>query len=1852
MSNQIEIEKIILLIEEFIPNNNNFNIIIVFLRVIPIFLVCHDWNIHYNFSITYFLSYYTTLPLIHQSNAKQFSFYLVLMFFILAIINIIIFLKLYYQYKEYGKLIHPKIAEINIQIIYIVNFIISPFIFMICTENFFCTPIYDNESSYKLIIDYKDDCRDYKNIIIIIMQIFLFIWNIILNILFSCLTAKPLCFTSSFIIAKLNEIKFKLAFFPLFQIILVFDYYLPLKICTIIRIIARIIYIIFFIKLIFNEPKNFYTDFNIRFILLVIYSMNFISCMIEYIFLFDLNNNLIILQKNETIILFKILVEISLSLLIVQLLNASERKYTFQVFQGKICSDFPYELLNKIFYIFNHIEKKIGNDLLYEIIEDFDSIYQIHLKENKCLKISGLKCYCKKYSYENFTEQVDEFLDSIKEVREGAKPINKLLKNKFPIMYKYLEYFIRSQIIKNKSKTNQAFFILALVLFYIIFDKNYNKSLFYVEEFSNTKFYKANKLVRLQTKLIKLEILDDYKNCFIYSAEKDNKKHSENSFPEMYKIYSKLNDKICIENNLIAVMKNYIYTLNQYKEKDCSLNEYVELMKNFRKSLNKLNTSLTSTYSKNPISSYHLCAKLTLFYSFFYLEIPKNLSICYKNIFEIECTQENFSTLIINTYNNKNNWKFTIEYSSDELCSKLGYCLYELKGKEVNELFPESLRKCFEYIVLEKIKLGFVQILLREIVLVNKEKYASLFDMISIVIFTGQGLKLFMKVYPYNFKQKKSLNNKKKNKKEKENKKDKKKKKKNSKEECFSFTNKNGKVIAISKDFEQYFCLNFNTIKKYKINLFKDILKIENIEGKDTIKKNLAQVYQNISELNFSLMQNNSNEEFAKSYKEIKKLQKEILRNINTNLICNYEERELAKNEKEFKQYYFVCFNIEVENKIISFEDYFKNDHNKTDLLTLQSNTKIGEILHIIENNKNSKNTKFYLNMNQNEVLNKIRQIQILSIKQLIANYNINIKEILQFNQQEEEEFNQYNNIVEKETNRLISSTSSTLNSNKNSSTQLISIDSLEKFFRIRMDEEYQLVKKKKNFQILKYRIYLQVFIWIFFTSIFIILQTLIVIIERKHKKKTSILTDILINSLVSRNIIYSFISSLVSMQYIVNNLQNDSIIDNGFTNTIEFHKDKIYDKIEDYLFFYKLFERQEKYLVDYNQQEIINIFFTQLNYISIKSDNFIVKDSLNSILSSTHLNAYEVIESEIEKFNFNISYSEIENRKLLNESAFFQFVFDNYFCNGKYSWDEIDNLLLYDIKHDSNKIIIYIYIINILNGSFMIVVFILQLYFFNKFTNQIYAKYYINYNYLQFFNNLLSKKASIIKEFIDNTALENFHKFKSEKIDFINKYEDNNTFKTNYIRITNKIPIIIKSYNIKLIKTAESSRENSITFINFNKISNNTIIQNTKQLEEKKKEVIEKPIEYYTNKSNVPFNNSVKNSTANYKYNSNSENNDYNNNNQKSSIYKIINKKKQNKTPKRNSFLGKDTTTENLNNSSIENNLNNLKNYPLNLLTEINQISAKKDLQKPKQFIIYILFFSISCVLIILFCLINDLIIHRSLRENFIFTEIIKNIIELPNTRMEIFLIYAIMLLKGEIITFDYKSHGYLSSFEELKYLNDLETHDILEEAFLKIDIFENNIFKYLQINKKKFINLNSFVSNYKSKEACDLIFSYYYNNKEEFGYNQFNPFNKYNKEELSRICKNISKGINNQGINTAIASLIISIKSNFYEFKEDKYRENNLTSRIESEHFVSYQLEVEYILDKIYANYIISWKMDNKIAKKKLKKYIIVFYVLIMALILIILGFYLIFFPFKTLKENDIINDVEPCYYNTIMY
>ena len=133
------------------------------------------------------------------------------------------------------------------------------------------------------------------------------------------------------------------------------------------------------------------------------------------------------------------------------------------------------------------------------------------------------------------------------------------------------------------------------------------------------------------------------------------------------------------------------------------------------------------------------------------------------------------------------------------------------------------------------------------------------------------------------------------------------------KEECYALINKHGYVYATTELFEKYFTLNFHIFKKYKINLLKDILKIENLENRNVINKNLVQVYENISIINFNLMQNSSNVEFIQNYKKIKSIQRKIINNLNLNLnlICLVKKREIPKNNRELKTYYFIFFSLE-----------------------------------------------------------------------------------------------------------------------------------------------------------------------------------------------------------------------------------------------------------------------------------------------------------------------------------------------------------------------------------------------------------------------------------------------------------------------------------------------------------------------------------------------------------------------------------------------------------------------------------------------------------------------------------------------------------------------------------------------------------------------------------------------------------------------------------------------------------------------------------------------------------------------------------------------------------------------------
>ena len=336
MSQKNDLEKIFIYIEKNIPNNNILNGLLMALRIIPLFLVTHDLNIHYKNSISYYISYYTLIPLMHKSNPQNISIVVVLFLFIYSILNIISLLKYCKELKEINKVSNPKMFKVIIQVMFWIQFIFAPYNFMFCTENFFCPPIYDENESYKLIKKFNNNCRDTGNILIMIIQSILIIYLFIINIFFSSITAKPCCITSSLITTKLNEIKFKLAFFPFFQTILVLDYYLPLKMCVLIKSIIRAFYIWYYISFILSEVNNYFTNLTYRLTIIFIDSMCFFSCIIEYISLLDYNNKFDFLQENGTIVIFKLIIEITLSFVVIKFLSINEKTITLEVFEGKI----------------------------------------------------------------------------------------------------------------------------------------------------------------------------------------------------------------------------------------------------------------------------------------------------------------------------------------------------------------------------------------------------------------------------------------------------------------------------------------------------------------------------------------------------------------------------------------------------------------------------------------------------------------------------------------------------------------------------------------------------------------------------------------------------------------------------------------------------------------------------------------------------------------------------------------------------------------------------------------------------------------------------------------------------------------------------------------------------------------------------------------------------------------------------------------------------------------------------------------------------------------------------------------------------------------------------------------------------------------------------------------------------------------------------------------------------------------------------------------------------------------------------------------------------------------------------
>ena len=176
MEHRKELEHFLIKIKHHIPHNNILALIMTILKILPILIITHDWNILYTHCFSYYLSLITLSSTLHQKENKTLRLIIMIVIILITIAIFIVMLIFYKRMKSFGKIKGTTFFTVMCFIFYYLNFFFSQYIFMLCGTNFVCFQQYDTSKEYHYIKEYKDDCRSIDNIILIVIQIFLIIY--------------------------------------------------------------------------------------------------------------------------------------------------------------------------------------------------------------------------------------------------------------------------------------------------------------------------------------------------------------------------------------------------------------------------------------------------------------------------------------------------------------------------------------------------------------------------------------------------------------------------------------------------------------------------------------------------------------------------------------------------------------------------------------------------------------------------------------------------------------------------------------------------------------------------------------------------------------------------------------------------------------------------------------------------------------------------------------------------------------------------------------------------------------------------------------------------------------------------------------------------------------------------------------------------------------------------------------------------------------------------------------------------------------------------------------------------------------------------------------------------------------------------------------------------------------------------------------------------------------------------------------------------------------------------------------------------------------------------------------------
>ena len=365
-----------------------------------------------------------------------------------------------------------------------------------------------------------------------------------------------------------------------------------------------------------------------------------------------------------------------------------------------------------------------------------------------------------------------------------------------------------------------------------------------------------------------------------------------------------------------------------FNDEDISFNNFSLLIKNFSNNYNISLNKLKNLFKGLKCTIFYPLKKITVPFEFLLSEIPKDIIKPMNNFFsnQISIIEDNkeIYILTINVQFQNNHFKFPIKYVSDELIKKLNYSKNELNSIYFTDLFPKAFSKAYIYIFSNTLENGTEFLKIKKLCLQDKFQYISLFDFKGVAITNQKGIQLYFQLLntieeklleKHSIFNNMNYNN-------------------NIAGTCFLFTNKYGRIIHISRGFEDYFFINTIILLQYKIYVF-DLFKIGKLKKKGNIEIGLNEILKNINEIFKKEIGQISEDEFSKIITKLRTFE-ETLKTIKFSFIVtgNFEQRKFKVKHNKEKILYIFCIFIKLketqnfiqENNILFLENLINSN--------------------------------------------------------------------------------------------------------------------------------------------------------------------------------------------------------------------------------------------------------------------------------------------------------------------------------------------------------------------------------------------------------------------------------------------------------------------------------------------------------------------------------------------------------------------------------------------------------------------------------------------------------------------------------------------------------------------------------------------------------------------------------------------------------------------------------------------------------------------------------------------------------------------------------------------------------------